>query len=239
MHKSGLPISSGETQMARSTSRIAAVPADRRPSRRRSSDARDRILRTADRLFYSEGVHAVGVKRVVEEANVTQVTLYRHFPSKDELISAYLQGRADYDRDQVLGLVDAYPDDPRRALTEMATVLTDDDFAAMKRGCPFINAAAEFTGGHPARVQAAEHRAWVAAQIEILLVRLEHRNPAAASQQLMMLRTGAVVSAALDNNSDLNSHFLACWNQLIDDGLPTHPAPPDAVRGDGPLEGNR
>ena len=48
---------------------------------------------TADRLFYNEGVHAVGVKRVVEEASVTQVTLYRHFPSKDELISAYLERR--------------------------------------------------------------------------------------------------------------------------------------------------
>jgi hypothetical protein len=41
----------------------------------------------------------------------------------------------------------------------------------------------------------------------------------------MMLRTGAVVSAALDNNPDLNSHFLACWNQLIDDGLPGRPTP--------------
>jgi len=220
-------------QMAPSTSKIADGPAGGRVARRRPSAARERILRTADRLFYNEGVHAVGIKRVVELANVTQVTLYRHFPSKDELISAYLEGRADYDRDQVLGLVDAYPDNPRRALTEMATVLTDDDFAAMKRGCPFINAAAEFTGAHPARVQAAEHRAWVTSQIEILLTRLEHRNPAAAAQQLMMLRTGAVVSAALDNNPDLNSHFLAGWNRLIDDGLPVRPtAVPGVARVD-------
>jgi AcrR family transcriptional regulator len=209
--------------MALSTSGIAAGPAGGRPNQRRPSEARDRILRTADRLFYNEGVHAVGIKRVVEEASVTQVTLYRHFPAKDELISAYLERRADYDRDQVLGLVGAYPDNPRKALSELATVLTDDDFAAMTRGCPFINAAAEFTGAHPARVQAAEHRAWVTSQIETLLVRLEHRNPVAAAHQLMMLRTGAVVSAALDNNSDLSSHFLACWDQLIDDGLPARP----------------
>jgi AcrR family transcriptional regulator len=194
-------------------------------------------LRTADRLFYNEGVHGVGVKRVVDEASVTQVTLYRHFPSKDELISAYLERRADYDRDQVLGLVDAYADDPRRALSEMATALTDDDFAVMKRGCPFINAAAEFTGEHPARVQAAEIRAWVTSQIEILLVRLEHRNPVAAAQQLMMLRTGAVVSAALDNNRDLNSHFLAGWNRLIDEGLPGRPtAVPYVARVDSSRE---
>jgi AcrR family transcriptional regulator len=156
------------------------------------------------------------VKRVVEQAKVTQVTLYRPFPSKDDLISAYLRRRAEYDRDQVLGLVAAYPDDPRRALLEMATVLTDNDFAATRRGCPFVNAAAEFSGAHPARQQAAEHRAWVAAQIETLLRRLEHRRPTATAQQLMMLRTGAVVSAALDHNGDLNAHFLACWKQLID-----------------------
>jgi AcrR family transcriptional regulator len=228
MHKTRT-VTNREAQLASSISKIPASPGRRRSEERRPSEARERILRTADRLFYNEGVHAVGVKRVVEQADVTQVTLYRHFPSKDELISAYLRRRADYDRDQVLGLVAAYPDDPRQALAEMATVLTDADFAAMSRGCPFINAAAEFTGAHPARTHAAEHRAWVTDQIESLLRRLDHRSPTAAAHQLMMLRTGAVVSAALDHNRDLNAHFLACWNQLIDDGLILHQAPaPDA-----------
>jgi AcrR family transcriptional regulator len=209
----------------------AGSPRDRPREPRRHSEARERILRTADRLFYDEGIHAVGIKRLVEQAGVTQVTLYRHFNSKDELISAYLHRRAEYDRDQVLGLVAAYPDDPRRSLSEMATVLTDDDFATMARGCPFVNAAAEFTGVHPARMHAAAHRAWVTAQIESLLRRLTHRSPTTAAQQLMMLRTGAVVSAALDHHSDLNSNFLTCWNQLIDDGLPSHQARPrDALR---------
>src|ERR1700722_5322588 len=143
--------------MAPSTSKPAVSPADRPLDKRRPSRARERILRTAERLFYNEGIHAVGVKRVVEEADVTQVTLYRHFPSKDQLISAYLHRRADHDREQVPGLLAAYADDPRRVLTEMATVLTEDDFATMARGCPFINAAAEFTGAHPARMHAAEH----------------------------------------------------------------------------------
>ena len=128
---------------------------------RRTSQARERILLTADRLFYDEGIHAVGIQRIVAESAVTRVTLYRHFPSKDDLISAYLDRRAAHDHHQVDGIIDAHADDPRRALTELATALTRDDFAALQRGCPFINASAEFTGSHSSRVHAREIRRWV------------------------------------------------------------------------------
>jgi AcrR family transcriptional regulator len=186
----------------------------------RRSEARERILATADRLFYNEGIHAVGIQRIVAESAVTRVTLYRHFPSKDDLISAYLERRAQYDHGQIGGIVETYADDPRAALTELATALTRDDFAAVRRGCPFINASAEFTGSHPARIHAHEIRRWATEQIEGLLRRLEHRDPRGTATQLMMVRTGAVVSGALDDNDHLNADFLACWDKLIDDGLP-------------------
>jgi AcrR family transcriptional regulator len=189
-----------------------------RDSSPRPSVARQRILRTADRLFYAEGIHAVGVQRIVDEADVTRVTFYRHFPSKDHLISAYLDHRAQYDRDQVNQLIARHADNPRQALSELASVLTDDRFAALPRGCPFINSSAEFTGAHPARLRARDHRAWVTAALEGLLAAVGHRNPASCAQQLMMLRTGAVVSGALDDNPNLVSDFLTCWNQLIDLG---------------------
>jgi AcrR family transcriptional regulator len=186
---------------------------------RRTSQARERILRTADRLFYDEGIHAVGIQRIVAESAVTRVTLYRHFPSKDDLVSAYLDRRAAYDHDQVDTIIAAHPDDPRGALTELATALTRDDFAAMRRGCPFINASAEFTGSHPARRHAREIRLWVTGRLQELLQRLGHRDPRTTAEQLMMVRTGAVVSGALDENSHLNHDFLTCWEKLIDDGL--------------------
>lgn len=197
-------------------SEVAAAPVDGG----RPSQARERILATADTLFYNEGIHAVGIQRVVAEASVTRVTLYRHFPSKDDLVAAYLQRRAQHDRDQVTGIIDAHRDDPRQALTELATALTRDDFAAMRRGCPFINASAEFTGSHPARVQARQIRQWVTGRLEELLCRLDHRDPRMTAQQLMMVRTGAVVAGALDGNDRLSEDFLTCWDTLIDEGLP-------------------
>src|SRR6478609_5868290 len=150
----------------------------------RRSEARERIIATADRLFYDEGVHAVGIQRIVAEAAVTRVTLYRHFPSKDDLVSAYLGRRAQHDHDQIDGIIDAHPDDPRRALTELATALTRDDFGSVQRGCPFINASAEFVGSHPARVHAYEIRRWVTGRLEELLRRVGHRDPRAAAEQL-------------------------------------------------------
>jgi AcrR family transcriptional regulator len=201
-------------------SRQPAPDADAPAVPRRPSKARERILTTADRLFYNEGIHAVGIQRVVAEAHVTRVTLYRHFPSKDDLVSAYLERRAQYDHEQVGGIVAAHPDDPRAALTELATALTRDDFGAVRRGCPFINASAEFVGGHPARLHAYDIRRWVTERIEELLIRVGHRDPASTAAQLMMVRTGAVVSGALDRDERLNENFLACWDKLIDDGLP-------------------
>src|SRR6516225_1909974 len=60
---------------------------------RETSEARQRILETADRLFYQEGVRAVGIDRIIAEAGVAKMSLYKHFPSKHDLILAVLQYR--------------------------------------------------------------------------------------------------------------------------------------------------
>lgn len=206
------------------STRQGAHPAPATPSA-----ARERILATADRLFYNEGIHAVGIHRVVDEAAVTRVTLYRHFPSKDALISAYLAGRAQSDRDHIQGLIEAHPENPRLVLTLLATSLTADHFGAVHRGCPFINAAAEFGAPHVTREQAAAIREWVTRQFEDLLRQIGHRTPAATAQQLMMLRTGAVMSAALDDFAEMDESFVIAWNQLIDAGRPDGP-PLDAAK---------
>ena len=60
---------------------------------RETSEARKRILETADRLFYQDGIRAVGIDRIIAEAGVAKMSLYKHFPSKDDLILAVLQYR--------------------------------------------------------------------------------------------------------------------------------------------------
>jgi AcrR family transcriptional regulator len=96
---------------------------------------RERILETADRLFYLRGIRAVGVDTVAAEIGISKRTLYNHFPSKDELIAAYLQRRFTQappsDKppvDQILGTFD-----------RLERGFASKDF----RGCPFVNAVAE------------------------------------------------------------------------------------------------
>lgn len=182
----------------------------------RPSAARTRILDTVDRLFYDEGIRSVGVHRVVDEAGVTRVTLYRHFPAKDDLVVAYLRRRAEADRQQVARVMADNADAPREALRALARHLVDTGFGEMQRGCPFINAAAEFADlAHPARRIVTEHRVWVTRVMEDLLRDAGDARPAATARQLMMLRTGAVVSSALDEQPGPGPDFLDAVDRLL------------------------
>jgi AcrR family transcriptional regulator len=94
--------------------------------------------------------------RLVSEAGVTRATFYRHFPTKEALVEAYLRV-TDADLRRAVG--DALAgDDPRRALLDLIGHTTD---ALGFRGCHFINAAAEYPGAaHPVRIAISDHRAW-------------------------------------------------------------------------------
>jgi AcrR family transcriptional regulator len=96
---------------------------------------KERILKTADKLFYSRGIRAVGVDTIAAEIGISKRTLYNHFPSKDELISAYLAGR----------FVQAPPSDRPPVEQILGTFDRLERGFASKgfRGCPFVNAVAE------------------------------------------------------------------------------------------------
>lgn len=197
----------------------AEQPAHDRPRNdaRRPSAARRRILETADRLFYDHGVRAISVDRLVAAAGVTRVTFYRHFPSKEDLVEAYLLARAERGRRRVAAARAQAPDDPRVALDAIADALVEDCAVPGFRGCEFVNAAAEYSDlTDPARALAVQQREWIVDVTEELLTQLGRPRPRELAEILLMLRTGAVVAAGLDRSENAFPLFLRTWNALID-----------------------
>ena len=119
-------------------SKVKSIPA---PGRR--SEARERLLATASRLFYVEGIRAVGVDRVMAEADVARGTFYRHFEGKDDLVRAYLEAT---DQRIRAGLAAAKEEagTPAAFLETVAHGIGEEMCRVGFRGCPFINAAVEY-----------------------------------------------------------------------------------------------
>src|SRR5690242_17664541 len=109
----------------------------------RPSEARDRLLRTASAIFYAKGINAVGVEEIVSQARVTRATFYRHFPSKDDLIVAYLRATDEQIRVQVRAITER-GQPAADTIRAIAAWIVDQIKGSDFRGCAFLNAAAEF-----------------------------------------------------------------------------------------------
>jgi AcrR family transcriptional regulator len=159
---------------------------------------RERILDAAVELYYSDGIRAVSADKLIAAAHVSKVTFYRHFPTKDDLVAAYVALRADDERTAVTAKRDELPDDPAGVLRWYASVVGAAACTPGFRGCPFINAAAEITDAeHPGRTIIREHRTWLTRQVCELLDQLGVDHAASRAEQIMMLRDGAMVSGYL------------------------------------------
>ncbi|KNX37396.1 TetR/AcrR family transcriptional regulator [Luteipulveratus halotolerans] len=99
---------------------------------------RDRILRTSTRLFYREGVQAVGMARIIDEAGCGKNALYRHFPSKSDLVTAYLDEFA-IARDEAASAALDGVDDPAQALITLTRQIAADASHRSFRGCAIRN----------------------------------------------------------------------------------------------------
>ncbi|MHA6204938.1 TetR/AcrR family transcriptional regulator [Dyella soli] len=116
--------------------------------------ARERILRTAHDLFYQEGIRATGIDRVIAEAGVTKVTFYRHFPSKNDLVQAFLEFRHERWMTWFRKALGRHEDKGVDAVVEaMREWFTQPDF----RGCAFINTVVELGGTVPAFEETSRH----------------------------------------------------------------------------------
>jgi AcrR family transcriptional regulator len=154
-------------------------------SRSDKPDMKERILETADRLFYSRGIRAVGVDTIAAEIGISKRTLYNHFPSKDELISAYLKRR----------FRTAPPSDqpPLEQIFSLFDSLERRFARKDFRGCPFVNAVAELGAEDKsvkkvARAFKESRRLW----FRDLLLQLGVANADDLSTQLTLLVDGSI-----------------------------------------------
>jgi AcrR family transcriptional regulator len=163
------------------------------------TSARERLLDAADELFYAEGIHTVGIDRVIERAGVAKASLYSAFGSKDELVRAYLLRQHERRQRRLTNHLAAYVG-PRDRLLGIFDYLGDSYRQPTFRGCPFVNANAESLPGGPAEEVTDLSRAWVRSLVRGLVVDLGVPDPDPLVDQLVLLYDGATVSARLDRN---------------------------------------
>jgi AcrR family transcriptional regulator len=170
-------------------SAVAAIPQSK-------PDARERILEAAYELFSRRAIRDVGIDEVIERAGVAKATLYRHFPSKDDLVVAFLERREER---WTLAWVEA--EARRRGTTpeEQLLAIFDlfdewfhrDDFEA----CSFINVLLEMGPGHPVGQASVRHLASIRSVVGRLAEEAALRDPDSFARSLHILMKGSIVSA--------------------------------------------
>ncbi len=165
----------------------------------RRRTARDRLLATVDELFYSEGIHTVGIDRVIEEAGVAKGSLYYSFGGKEELVAAYLEGRHQR-RKARIDVALAGLDDPVEKILAVFDVLHDIVTTPGYRGCAFANAVAEAKPG-AVEVEATErYRRWLRDLLAGLATEAGFTDPEGLTERLTLLYDGAVANSQLDKH---------------------------------------
>jgi AcrR family transcriptional regulator len=163
------------------------------------ASARDRLLAAADELFYAEGVHVVGVDRIVERAGVTKASLYNTFGSKEELVRAYLD-RHMRNRQAAINRILAAKKTPRDRLlavfAELEGALAGSEF----RGCRFIMAVAEARPGDASEEVAEDYRVWLRKLFTDLAKGAGVRDYKQFGVQVSLLYDGAAVAARMDKD---------------------------------------
>jgi len=170
---------------------------------------KERILETADRLFYLRGIRAVGVDTVAAEIGISKRTLYNHFPSKDELISAYLARR----------FIQVPPSDrpPAEQILRTFDSLERRFGSSDFRGCPFVNAVAELGPEDQSVKKIAiafkeSRRVW----FRDLLVQLKVANADDLATQLTLLVDGSIAQDLVRDDPSMARAAKAAARVLLE-----------------------
>jgi AcrR family transcriptional regulator len=175
--------------------------------------ARERILSTAHDLFYAEGIRATGVDRVISEAGVTKVTFYRHFPSKDDLVLAFLSHRHERWMVWFRDALERHGGHRGKGAAALVPALAEWFGDARYRGCAFLNSVGELGGALPDVVSLTrEHKGAMTQAIADVLPASRHR--ARDADMLSMAVDGAILRAQHDS-ADAALRPLARWVRLL------------------------
>jgi AcrR family transcriptional regulator len=174
-----------------------------RPKRRATSEARQRILETADRLFYQDGIRGVGIDRIIAEAGVAKMTLYSHFPSKDDLILAVL----DYREERVLEFfrkaMERHGKRTKNKLRAFFAALKDEFESPGFRGCAFQNAALELADPDHAGTQLIrKYKRRFADLLRGFVEESVGNGAAKVAPAIAVLVEGAIVTAVIHGKPD-------------------------------------
>jgi AcrR family transcriptional regulator len=177
---------------------------------------RDRLLEAASELFYTQGLRAVSVDKVIDRAGTTKVTFYRHFKSKDDLVVDYLERAAAQEREAISAAIARGDGNVHAALQSISELLGVMACSPGFRGCAFINAAAEYPDQDSAiRRVVQAHRDWCRTTFEQLVAPLGLPDPAGVADDLMLLRDGAMVAGYLDQPLAVAGSFLRSSQAVV------------------------
>ena len=176
--------------------------------------ARERLLDAANELFYAEGVHTVGIDRVIERAGVAKASLYNTFGSKDELVRAYLEGRHAQLAARITARVERYAD-PRDKLLGVFEAQGELFAEPGFRGCAFVSASAESPGEAVSRAS-DNYRGWVRALFADLASQAGAPEPERLARQLQMIYDGASLSTRMDRDPAAAANARAAAAILLD-----------------------
>jgi len=175
--------------------------------------AKDRILSTALRLFYSDGIRATGIDKIIAQSGVAKMSFYRHFPSKNDLIRAFLQARHEIWMGRFRAAVERrFAED---GLVAIAHALSDWFGESDFRGCAFINTVAE-TGSEFS--QPVEHKRDLEAYVRELAGRLSLPSPDRIAAKAMIVIEGAIVRAQMGQTAGLEKMTIELLTDLSRSG---------------------
>ncbi|HEX3416003.1 MAG TPA: TetR/AcrR family transcriptional regulator [Stellaceae bacterium] len=154
--------------------------------------ARQRILYTASEMFYRDGIRAVGIDAIIARSGVAKMSLYRNFPSKDALVTAWLEDRNGFFWRRWDQAENTRAGDPRGQLEAILDMIAAAASHPKWRGCPFLNTGTEFPEpDHPARDVILANKRAVRERLRTLAAAAGARDPDLLAQQLQLLIDGA------------------------------------------------